>query len=84
MSLAGWSFVIAWPVAVVVFNNFLADRQLKHLAKVTSENLNKTGRVLQMLLDSIRGIEEALGEHGIEITAPIESKDSQDLARIAR
>ena len=84
MGLAEWSFVIAWPVVVVVFNNILAGQQMKHMAKVTTENLNKTGRVLQMLLDSIRGIEETLAEHGIEITAPIDSKNSQDVTRIAR
>jgi hypothetical protein len=83
MDLAEWSFVVAWPVVVVVFNNLLAGQQMKHMANVTCENLNKTGRVLQMHLDSIRGIEEALGEHGIEITARVESKN-RDVTRIAR
>ncbi len=84
MSLAEWSFVVAWPVVVVVFNNLLAGQQMKHMANVTSENLNKTGRVLQMLLGSVREIEDALAQHGIEIATPIDSKNREDAARIAR
>jgi hypothetical protein len=84
VGVAGWSFVIGWPIAVVILNNLLTGQQLKHMADVTCENLNKTGRVMQMLLNSIRGIEEALGQHGIEITSPTDSKDAQDVWRIAR
>ena len=84
MNVAEWSFVIIWPVVVVVWNNLLAGQQLKHMAKVTCENFNKTGRALAILLDSIRGIEEALGERGFEIAAPIDSRSSEDVWRIAR
>jgi hypothetical protein len=84
MNVAEWAFAIIWPVVVVVLNNLLAGQQLKHVANVTCENFNRAGRALAILLDSIRGIEEALEEHGIEIAAPIDSRSSQDVWRIAR
>lgn len=83
MSMAEWSFVILWPVVVVVFNNVLTARQLKHMANVTCENFNKAGQALAICLDAIRDIEEALRQQGVEIATPVDSRRAPDVWKIA-
>lgn len=84
MNIIEWSFVIIWPIAALVFYNFLADHQMKHMARVTCENFNRTGQALEIVLGSVREIERALEKMGVKIDSPIDSKGGQEVWRVAR
>ena len=75
-------FLIIWPVIVVVINNFLASYQLKHVANETCANFNKTGKVLMMLLASVRGLEKSLQDQGLRVESSIDSRSGDEISRL--
>jgi hypothetical protein len=75
-------FLVIWPVIVVVINNFLASQQLKHMANVTCANFNKTGKVLMMLLASVRGLEKSLQNQGINVESSVDSRSGDEISRL--